>query len=374
MKINDFKKLEEKINGQNFNQGYKTINIVMTILSYFGHIASIFLAYFMLSKVLSGAMTDNVVAVFIASVIILSGVELLKRDIFDKFSIQYLKQGSFTKSVMPLFLLSSLIISISFYATINGAKDFSSKSDELEANKKEILTQYKDSVTIVYNDKVKVIEDEIKSIKGKIEIKDKEQTEIEASQPLTRQQRNRVSDLKSEKGVLRVDVTKLEGDISVIKNELSQVIKSKEEELSSETNEKKEDNNKNSFMFVVISTLIELVILAGVFFNEYYRFRSYKEFRNKIERDPNYQKWMLYNSILNVIYSNDGKVNDKLSSNKSIIDMCKLNDVIALPKDVTDFLKLATSLKIIKASGSARYIAKQKDVSIEILKSHFNVE
>ena len=81
MKINEFKQLEDKINNQNFNKGYKTINIVMTFLSYFGHVASIFLAYFILSKILSGAMTNNPVAVFIASIIILSGLELLKRDI-----------------------------------------------------------------------------------------------------------------------------------------------------------------------------------------------------------------------------------------------------------------------------------------------------
>jgi hypothetical protein len=33
MKINEFKKLEEKINGQNFNKGYKNINSLMLILS-----------------------------------------------------------------------------------------------------------------------------------------------------------------------------------------------------------------------------------------------------------------------------------------------------------------------------------------------------
>ena len=84
MKIEEYKQLEKKINNQTFNEGYKTINMVLLALSWFGHIASVFLAYFMLSKILSGAMTDNQVAVFAASVIILSGIELLKRDIFDK--------------------------------------------------------------------------------------------------------------------------------------------------------------------------------------------------------------------------------------------------------------------------------------------------
>lgn len=114
MRIQDFRKLEENINGQDFNKSYKNINIVMFVLSIFGHFTSIFLAYFMLSKVLAAAMTDNPIAVFIASIIILSGIELLKRDIFDKFSFQYLKVRNFGKDVMPLFLLSTWLSSSHF--------------------------------------------------------------------------------------------------------------------------------------------------------------------------------------------------------------------------------------------------------------------
>ena len=69
MKINEFRKLEQKINGQNFSQGYKNINIVMFLLSIFGHFTAIFLAYFALSKVLGGVI-DNKIVVLISSVII----------------------------------------------------------------------------------------------------------------------------------------------------------------------------------------------------------------------------------------------------------------------------------------------------------------
>ena len=96
-------------------------------------------------------------------------------------------------------------------------------------------------------------------------------------------------------------------------------------------------------MFVILSSLIELAILAGVFFNEYYKFRSYNEFRNKLEKDPGYQKWLLYDQILNVIYTDDTKMNKKLPSNKAIIDMCKANGIIVLPKDLSDFLGVKLS-------------------------------
>ena len=373
MKIDDFKKLEKKINNQNFNEGYKTINIVLVSLSWFGHFASIFLAYFMLSKVLSGAMTDNPVAVFIASIIILSGVELLKRDIFDKFSIQYLKLKSLQRS-MPLFLLSVLIIGISFYSSISGAGEFSSKEKEFDSNKELVITQYTDSLNRINDSVIKSKDLEIVSLKSKIELKDKEQTEIESQQPLTRQQRQRVSDLKNEKITIRTDIEKVESDKESINKETQSKIQQKEKELGTKTDEKKKDNSKNTVMFVIISTLIELVILAGVFFNEYYKFRSYREFRDKLEKDPNYQKFLLYEQILEIIYPEDTRMNQKLPSNKSIIDMCKVNDIIILNKDLVDFTKVALNLGIIKSSGSAKYINKQRDLCFDILRRHFNVE
>lgn len=374
MKINEFKKLEQKINGQNFSQGYKNINGLMFALSIFGHFASIFLAYFALSKVLSGVIENNQVAVFISSVVLLSGLELLKRDIFDKFSIQYLKIKSFSKEVLPLFILSLAIISTSFYASIHGAKEFSSKEKVIEQNKEVVVSQFTDSLTKVYNVKIAEIETEIKSTKDKIDLKDKEQTELEAIQPPTRSAKQRIKDLKDEKTVLRGDVTKLEGDEANVKAELATKIKEHETEVSADAEDKKKDNSNNSLAFVLISTLIELVILAGVYFNEYYKFRSYREFRDKLEKDPGYQKWMLYDQMLHIIYPEDAKMNQKLPANKNIADMCKVNDIIVMPKDITDFLKISNNLGIIKTSGSTRYINKQRDLAFEILRKHFNIQ
>jgi hypothetical protein len=374
MKITEFKKLEDKINNQNFNQGYKNINAMMFVLSIFGHIASIFLAYFALSKVLSGVIENNPVVVLLASVILLSGLELLKRDIFDKFSIQYLKIRAFTKDVLPLFILSIAIISTSFYASIHGAKEFSSKTEVIEKDKKELVIKITDSITNSYNTKIIDIENEIKSVKSKIEIKDKEQTELEAIQPPTRSAKQRIKDLKDEKSILRSDITKLESDELKIKEELTSKVKAVETEITTESEKKKEGSESNSLAFVLISTLIELIILAGVYFNEYYKFRSYREFRQRIEKDPNYQKWMLYNQILDIIYPEDTKMNQKLPSNKVIADMCRVNEIIVMPKDVINFLKVINNLGIIKTSGATRFVNKQRDLSFEILKKHFNIQ
>jgi hypothetical protein len=363
MKIEKFKELEKKINGQNFNQSYKTINIVLTVLSYFGHIASIFLAYFMLTKVIEGAMTGNIIIAGVASVILLAGLELLKRDMFDKFSISYLKLKGITKEVLPLFFISLSIISLSFYASIKGAAEFSSKSAEIEVKGKETIKTYNDSLTKVYGDEIKGLEDSFKS-------KDETLTNLQnlaLTQKLSKDQRTTISDLSTQKKDIQQQVTDK-------KTELATKIKEHETGVTTEAASKKEDNSKNSLMFIIISTLIELTILAGVFFNEYYKFRSYNEFRDKIEKDPNYQKWLLYDEMLKVIFTEDTKVNQKLPSNKAIIDMCKASDIIVLPKDVINFVKVIANLNIIKVSGSAKYFGKQRDMAFETLRKHFNIE
>ena len=77
---------------------------------------------------------------------------------------------------------------------------------------------------------------------------------------------------------------------------------------------------------------------------------------------------------MEIIYTDETKVNQTLPSGKSIIDICKTNDVIILNKDLTNFLKTMTSLGIIKISGSTRYINKTREMAFEALNKHFNIE
>jgi hypothetical protein len=375
MNINEFKDLEVQIKKQDFNKSYKTINRVLFFLSIFGNIASIFLAFFFISKIITGAVSEtNQTAVLIVSVILLSGLELLKRDIFDKFSMEYLRHRDFMKKeVLNLVIFSVCVVSFSFYSSLSGAKEFSSKAVLIEQQTKDNIKVYEDSLTTMYGAKITDVEKEIKDAKSKIEVKDKEQTDLESQVQLTYQQKQRVRDLKKEKELLRNEIAADDLKITSIKSELSKEIATYEEEQNKESNSKKTENTNNSFLFVVISTLIELVILIGVYFNKYYKWRSYSEMKQKLDRDPNYQKWVVYNTIIDIIYLNETKINDKMPSNKVVAEMCRTNGVILLNKDVQEFTKLLISLKVLRVSGSARYYAKDKETANEIIKSYFNI-
>jgi hypothetical protein len=272
MKLTEFKEIENSIQNQDFNKSYKNINLVMFYLSIFGQFASIFLAYFLVSKILASAINSPIM-VSIASIILLGGLELLKREIFDKFSLNQLKFKSFFKrDVLPLLITSTVLISLSFYSSLKGAEEFSSKSDEIQVKADTTLKKFDDSLASNLNANFSKIDSEIVQIKTKIEQKDKEQTELESSQPLNYQQRNRVKDLKQEKTELRTEIDKLQLNKKTLKSESENEISEFKSKLTSKTTDEKKENKTNSFLFIVISTLIEILILSGVYFNQYYKF------------------------------------------------------------------------------------------------------
>jgi TolA-binding protein len=375
MKLSEFKKLEESIKEQDFSKSFKNINKVMFFLSIFGHISSIFLAYFLLSKILSGAISDNPILVSISSIILLSGLELLKREIFDKFSLQQIKYKSVFKSdVLPLMIVSFIIVSISFYSSIKGAQEFSTKSKEIDTNVESSVKVYEDSLRLLEKNEVVTLKSKLESLEKKIDDKDQEQTELQNQTELNRQSKTRIKDLKNQIKDLNLEKTTLKAEIDTIQKRTERKIVGYKKQEESKGIEKKTENKDNSFFFVMISTLIELVILFGVYFNEYYKFRSYSDFKEKIEKDENYQKWYNYNQILNVIFNKDSKVNDKLPSMKTIQELCKVNGVVFLNKDLVSAFKMFTSLGVIRSAGNSKYIAKSKETAIDLLKNHFNIE
>jgi len=373
MDINEFKKLKSALIEQDFNKEYKNINTVMFSLSIFGHISSIFLAYFLLSKILSNTISNNPILVFVSSIIMLTGLELLKRDIFQKFSTQVIKSKKFIiRNVYPLLISALLLVSVSFYATISGAKEFSSKEKEIETVAENISKKYTDSLTNVYNTKIVDIEKDSKDIKSKIESKDQEQTDIESS-PVNPQKRNRISDLKKEKDVLRADLSKCDTNINKLKRELDTRVNEYEFKTTKVSSKKKDENKSNSLLFIIISTMIEFVILAGVYFNRFYLIRSYTEFKDKIDKDPNYHKWALYDSLLDIVYNEDTKVNDRFPGSKTVFELARLNGINIIPKDAIDFIKMLSSLNILRVNGTFRYFGKSREAAKEVIKKHFNM-
>lgn len=377
MKLEEFNKLEGIVKKQDFYISYKGINSLLFYLSLFGNVASVFCGFFFLSKLITDSVTvlTNTYIIYAISLLLLTGLELLKRDIFDKFSLEFIRFKTLAKKeVATLALFCLFVISFSFYASLTGAKEFSSKNDVLETEQKLTVNGYVDSLNKLANTKINVINGDISKIKEKDDLKDKEQTTLEGLEKLTTQQKNRVKDLKAERIIYKDDITKLKNEIDSITVQTKRNVDSYAAEVAQSTDKEKDKNSSNSKVFVIISTIIELLILIGIYFNKTYKFKSYDEYKAKFNNDPIFQKWKTNNSIIEILYINEPKLGDKVLSINSMKDLCKINNISVNERELADSMKLFTALKIVKVSGNARYLEKDKETAIEILKKHFKVE
>ena len=199
-------------------------------------------------------------------------------------------------------------------------------------------------------------------------------TELSSVSDPTREQKKRKVFLEKWLFAYPKDLKSMESKVDSINIRTEKKISDYSNKTLSKASDKKEENKDNSFFFVFISSIIELLILFGVYFNQYFKFRSFTEFKSKLDKDPNYQKWLKYNGILELIFNDDTKVNDKLPNNKTIFDLSKVANIPILVKEVSDILKLYASLGIIRPSGNSKYFLKDKNTAIEMLKKHFKVD
>jgi len=382
MNINEYKKLQVEIDKQSYNESYKSINRVLKILSVIGNFGSMFLASFFISELISNSVTSITQPwiTWTITLILLGSLELIKRFVFDKFSLEFVKRKSiFKKEVIGLAFFSLSIIGMSFYSSLNGAQEFSSKDNVIEQTADSNIKEYKDSLYNNYQVSIDEINEEIKGYKSKINEKDDEQAVINQSLQergyLYKSEKERNKQLSEEKIVLEDKVSKNESKISEIETKRDLEITEYESKIKEESNSQISENKDNSLVFIAISTIIEFLILIGIYFDKYYIFRSYSDMRRKINNDPNYQKWLVYTDILNIIFiSDDMGNNSKLPTQKSIWDLCKIQDIPMSKSDLTDFMRLMESLKVIQTKGSVKFILKDKDEAEELLQKHFKID
>jgi hypothetical protein len=376
--VREYKKLDKEMSKQTYKEAYKPLNTSLKYISMVGNLGSIFLGSFFISDLLSKSI-GNMWVVWTVSLILLGSIELIKRFIFDRFSLEFLKVKSiFKKSVLPLAFFSLCVIGMSFYSSLNGAKEFSTKNDQITEVTQEDIGEYTDSLTTMYNTDIEEIENEIDFYKNKINEKDEEQKVINESLQergyLYRSEKARNKQLTEEKESLESKISDNEDEIEVIEEERDTKIEEYEKEKEG-TSEKEKDENKNdSIIFVGLSTLIEFLILIGIYHNKHYLFKSYKETRRKISNDPNYQRWYLFSDIMDIIYMDskeEMETNKRLPTVKNIWDFCKAKDLPMVRNDLSEFLKLMEGLKIIKTKGSAKFLIRDFEEAEKALENHF---
>lgn len=371
MDIEKYKKLREEIKNRSFEKKYTSVDWILYYASFFGNIASIFFAFFLwfpsLLKTITLHVADNSLTYAVAvgtTILLLALVEMLKRGVVGIFSSEFIEASMkfSNRSVIGLFFFSCAIVGLSFYFSINGAIEFSKTSGKnnilVEQSSKTML----DSL-IRLSEKAKIpINDELTSLRQS----NKELREKRDNTPLeSRRTRNEYNQLilDNEK-LIQTNIDNL--------NDVEIFYKKKIVELKSEENTVKsknaESDEANVFLFLVVSTFIEILIVIGVYFRQLYIHKSFYESEQKLE--PIIKKREKYEILLRIIFKNgEVKIDDQVLSLTKLTDIVKYKGNNYNAKHIKDFYTEITHLGIIELVSNKRIALMSYEEAKKVLES-----
>jgi hypothetical protein len=367
MDLNKYSELREKVYSQDFEDKYKDVNKWLTIFSYFGNIGSIFFAFFLVYPALYKAISANIVegniSIYLsgfATVLILSAFELLKRKVLANLSLDLVKSNFNIKASIVGWLLFSLsFIGASFYFSLNGAMNFASTSQEKNNVVVVSVDNEIDSLNTTYADYTKVFEEENNELRSSNkDLRDKI-SETPLNYRTVRKELQQLIDANNE--TIEANDNKIES----LKIELGDKIAELEKESNEEQEKNQNDDLSNIYLFLIISTSIEVIIILGVFFQKYYIYNIFKS--NISEMEELYRKRDRYKTLLRFVYKKGlVRVGEPVMGKTKIIELIKeKSDMISPNKFVDDFFTQMEYMGIIEMNGKRRVIKISYDEALE---------
>ena len=158
MKIKKYIELEKTFHDKSFDGKYGLLDKLLNFSSYIGNLASIFFAYWFLSKLMYRAISDfpgrDIGIVFI-SVVVLAIFELLKRFVLKGLSLSVIQsKRKINTEVIYNLVFSLILLSGSFYLSLSGAQIFADKREELQKQVEITTSAQVDSINTLYADKI----------------------------------------------------------------------------------------------------------------------------------------------------------------------------------------------------------------------------
>lgn len=356
---------------KSYTERFKWIDRFLYSFSWFGNGVSVFLAFFFLQSLFYASFNSISQSIWITFGIIffLTMFELLKRYVFSMFSLEFIKhQFSIFKSSMISFIIgTSLLIAGSFYFSLNGAKEFVNNQKIFEKETKEVVVSQGDSIRNVYEQKKLIYVDENKSLRTvNTELRNKlsetplnymtarkeYQSSIDKNNEIIKNNQERIDKLDDE----------LEMELSLLKEEESILLSSNLEE-----------NKSNIITFLIISSLIELIIVFGIYYDKYYDYRSLKDYEESVINTPEFKTWYKYNHLLELIYSSTKEVGDKIPTTDNIIEIAKISKSPITKSEFEKFVKLLYHLEIVIRDSNKRILNLPEEEGKKLLRNYFNI-
>ena len=386
MNIEEFKKAKAEIKEKNFFNNYRGFSKLSYYLSWVGNGFSILFAYFFINNIIQQTITTHTattdILAGVITVIILLTVELMKRFVFDKltqnFIIDQFKLAT-TESRL-LFFISICLIVTSFYFSLNGAEKYADKTDDISTKTENTIQMFSDTLdkkyaikTATYDEQNKILFEQNQKLDADLSEYTKQYNNPDISKADARKLKSEIIRLSKQKESNLALIDKNESKIKEFTTLKDAEIKEYETKHNSLASKEQEKVSGNPMIFLVFSTVIEFLILFGIYFINYYKVRSVDDFEKKIAKDPKYKLYNLYSEMVNVMYKEDTNIGDAIPIKAQITKLLKSNSVDISNKDLDEALRVLTHLNIFKQKGNKKYFNADKNEANTLIKNHLKI-
>lgn len=359
MDLKKYDELRQKIHTKDFEGRNKSLDKWLFTLSFLGNLGSIFFAYFLVFPALDKAISLNLISgglgAFLATLItilILVSFETIKRILIKNFSFELVKNNNpiLGGKILGWFIFSVGVIGLSFYLSLNGAKNFASTSKQKNEIAELNLQTQIDSITNMYNERKNTYvldNEELRNVTSELR-------KTLAETPINYVTARRDYQISIDKNVETIRVN--QEKIDVLDNELKLEVDKLKDSLESTADKNKKEDFNNIILFILISTSIEILIIVGVYFREFYEYNLYIANQNRLERV--YQKRDRYRAMLTYIYK-EGKAShgDRIMAASKLVELVEENTTIPDAKKFVDgFLHDMENLDVFIIQGKRRTI------------------
>jgi hypothetical protein len=352
---------------KSFTERFKMVDKFLYWFSWFGNGVSIFLAFFFMQHLFFSSFNNMKDSIFITIGIIffLTMFELLKRYILGLFSMEAIKtKFNIFRSNLITFILGVLIvIAGSFYFSLNGAYVFIDNTRVFEQETRTTLNTKVDSLnTFYFNQYIKPLMDNNKLLSDQ--------------NTGYREQASNTNFVTRYTNLINENNKRIDNNNKLIaqyeKRRDDEIEQLKETELS-QLDKSIDENRYNLIAFILLSTLIELIIIIGIFYDKFYDYKSVLEYEETIINTPEFKKWHKYNFILELIFSKSKNIGDQIPSTNNIIELTEIGGAKITKGELDKIIKILYYLEIIKLEGNRRVVNQIENDAKLSLRNYFNI-
>ena len=354
MDIKKYESLRKKIVEHGFESKYKSLDKWLFGSSFFGNAGSIFFAYFLVFPALNKAIASNLTSgnfgLFLgisATIIILALFEYIKRIVLTNLSFDIVKKDV-AQSILWL-VFSIAIIGASAWFSIKGAINFASTSSKYTVVMDSTYQSKIDSITLDFDTKIVPFRVDNDTLRNKNDQLRQLLIETPLNYRTARKEYNSI--INDNVKVMDENASK----ISSLEDEKTIYTKELNDEKTIKISEYKINVESDQTLFFIIAFSIELIIIFGIYFRQYYDFNIYLLHEKDLEEI--YRKINNYKLLLKFMYKNgDIGIGDPIISASKLKTLVKESANIPTPnKFIDNFITEITYMGIIRLEGRRRF-------------------